>query len=131
MAITFVEQISGPPDAQGHTPKIWATVMPALSGLTLSLPQWTFFYAGKRIDLPTTTIALIADPAYATSVRLYIVPTSDGVDNYHLDETVMDGIHQPVVPERFAEIGHMLLLWGAVPASGSDPELLCLRNVEA
>jgi hypothetical protein len=130
MSVTFVEQISDAPDAQGHTPKVWAVIAPTLNGLALSLPAWSFFYAGKRIDLPTTALTLTADAMHTISVRLYIVPTSDGVDNYHLDETVLDGVHEPTTPERFAEIGHMLLLWGTVPPGGSDAELFCLRHVE-
>jgi hypothetical protein len=130
MPLTFVEQISAAPDAQGHTPKVWAVLSPGLDGLTLSLPAWSFFYAGKRIDLPATTLTLTSDATHPTGVRLYVVPTSDGIDNYHLDETVLDGVHQPVIPERFAEIGHMLLLWGTVPPGGADAELFCLRHVE-
>ncbi|MFQ5880782.1 MAG: hypothetical protein ACE5IZ_11510 [Dehalococcoidia bacterium] len=127
--LTFIEQQSTPPDAQGRTPKVWVDFTPELNGLALAIPAWTLYYAGKSLNLPVTLITLTAHPTVATTIRLYVVPTFDGTDNYHLDEVVQDGINQPAAAEAFPEIGHMLLVWGTVPAGGTEAQLFYLKHV--
>jgi len=119
-----VRQRSTPPPG----PKVWVgEFAPTLTGLTLSIPPWRFYWPGGTIDLPATTFSLSRDPVYPKQLWLYVVPTSDGVDNYHLDEVIQDGEHSPVAPEPFPGIGPILLLWGTVPPQG-EPELYYLAH---
>lgn len=127
--LSYVEQRSIPPGEDGTTPKVWVDVQPSLAGLELRIPAWSFYWPGGRVDLPATAITLTANPSYALEVRLYVVPTFDGSDNYHLDEVVLDGAHLPTEVEPFTGVGPVLILWGIVPAAGSQAELCVLRHV--
>ena len=125
MPLTSVEQRSAPPPG----PKAWVgEFAPQLSGLTLSLPAWRFHWPGGAVDLPATSLTFAPDATYTKQVWLYVVPTFDGVDNYHLDELLQDGLHTRTLPEPFSGIGPLLVLWGTVPSAG-EPDLYYLKHL--
>lgn len=123
MTLTGIEQLSDP------AAKVWAGAFaPVLSGATLSLPAWRLTWPGGFIDLPPAVIDLVPDPAGDRQVWLYAVPSSDGADNYHLDEAPLDGVSLPEAAEPFPAFGPLLILWGVVPGVG-DADLYYLRHV--
>lgn len=126
--LKYVEQRSTPPEEDSTTPKVWVDVQASLAGLVLTIPAWSFYWPGGRIDLPATAIAFTADPAFEQEVHLYVVPTFDGSDNYHLDIVLLDGAHLPAQAEPFPDVGPVLILWGIVPAKGSEAEFYVLHH---
>lgn len=109
--------------------KVWATEFSdglALKGLALSWKGCMVYLQGRSYAIPAGSHVFGADPIYATSVIVWLDPTS--IDNLTIDEVLLDGLHEsPAAP---AVVGDFLrLAWGTVGARATEMTLHALRHV--
>jgi len=103
---------------------------PQLEGaFGLSWPEWSAQLGAAAIEVPAGEVKLDHAEAFATRVRLWLVPSPE--DGYlHLDLALDRPDCDHVDPTPWPRFGAILLLWGTVPAGEGEPVLSYLQQVE-
>lgn len=143
MPIQFVDQFSTlsvftgsdmetgkPLPTETWSDKVWATEFAealTLAGLTLSWTDCTIYHHRQAYAVPAGSHVFGADPTYATSVVVWLDPTSP--DNLTIDTVLMDGTQEaPAAPIVVDDI--LRLAWGVIGAGATEMTLNVLRHVE-
>ncbi len=143
MSITFVTQTSGlsvftPVDretgealpTQTWSDRLWTTEFAeglVLAGLTLSWAACTIYHHGVAYAIPAGAYTFTADPAYSTSIVIWLDPASP--DKLTADVVVLDGAHALPEPAPISGDDIVRLAWGTIPAGGTEINLNVLRHV--
>ena len=143
MAIQYVDQISTlsvfagvdmetgePLPVEKWSDKVWATEFAEalrLNGLRLSWTDCTVYCHRAAYAIPAGSYTFVTDPTYATSVVVWLDPTSP--DNLTVDLVLMDGAR--CFPDAPVVAGDVVrLAWGTIEAGAADMELNVLRHKE-
>ena len=108
----------------------WIEFYPEVSGLTLSIPEWTFRARGMGKVFAAASHAFVPDAVYGKDVALFLTP-----DGYELQTTLLDGDHRSPPPSvGFDEqVGAPRVLWFTLPAGCTDladVKINVLRSIE-
>ena len=110
--------------------KVWTTEFARaleMAGLTLTWHAAIVYHRHRAYAIPAGTHTFGADPAFATSVVIWLDPTSP--DNLTVDLVLLDGASDPpTAPVTSDDV--VRLAWGVIPAGASTFTLNALRHVE-
>ncbi len=110
--------------------KVWTTEFAealTLDGLTLAWRACRVYHRHQVYAIAAGVHAFTADPMYATSVVIWLDPTSP--DNLTVDIVLLNGVSDPPAAPLVSE-DVVRLAWGVIPAGASAFMLNALRHVE-
>ncbi len=141
MAIQFVDQISSlsvftgvdmetgePLPTETWSDRVWVTEFTevlALDDLELSWAECVIYHHRVAYVIPAGSHTFIADPAYSTSVVIWLDPSSP--DNLTIDVVLLDGTQEAeAAPVAVDDI--VRLAWGTIGAGAMEMTLNVLRH---
>jgi len=142
MSIQFVDQISSlsiftgvdmetgePLPTETWSDKAWVTEFAealALNGLVLSWTDCVVYHHRVAYVIPAGSHVFTADPAYSTSVVVWLDPASPD-DNLTIDVVLLDGTQEPEAAPIAAD-DIVRLAWGTIGAGATEMTLNVLKH---